>query len=150
MSKQRIYAYLLALGAGILLFRTIMMLAQGRLNLLIWWVSALLILEFLVDLGCLTTALVWGVRNDATYRGLPLALGAAAALLHAFRVLIYVIGRVGPWIDFDIQADQRPLDDGLWNWGWLYFAAIMSVLGVIGVIVIWTIIRRSRGTISDL
>ena len=143
MSKQRLYAFLLALGAAILLFRTVLMLAQGYLSVLVWWASGLLILEFLIDLSCLTGSLVWGIMNDKKYRGFSLRMGAAAALLHAFRVLVYVLGRVGPWAGFDVQPEHRVPNPQI-SWGWLYFAAIMSVLGVIGVAVIWYLMRRSK------
>ena len=149
MSKQRIYASLLALGAAILLFRTIMMLAQGNLNILVRWVGGLLILEFLIDLGCFITALKWWLKNDIHYRNWPLRLGAVAAFVHAFRVMIFVLGRIGPWIDFDVQPGQKAMHDARWTWGGLYFAAIMSVLGVIGVLVIWYLIRRSRSRLPQ-
>lgn len=143
-SKQRLYAALLMLGAGILLFRTLRMLAQGALAVLQPWVSALLVLELLIDLGCLLAAARWWIANDPGKDRLPLRLGAAAALLHAFRVLIFVMGRVGPWINFDVRPEQRALHHTRWSWGWLYFAAVMSVLGVLGVIVIWQRRRRAR------
>lgn len=144
LSKQRIYASLLILGACILLFRTLTMIAQGNLEVLVIGVSALLIAELLVDAACLLSSIRWWVKDDKNYDRLPLRLGAAAALLHAVRVLIFVLGRVGPWIDFDVRPAQRALHSARWSWGGVYFAAIMTVLGVLGVLIIWRLRRRAK------
>lgn len=144
LSKQRLYASLLILGASILLFRTIMMLSQGALEVLVLWVSALLIAEMLLDAACLLSSIRWWITNDKNNDRIPLRLGAAAAILHAVRVLIFVLGRIGPWIDFDVRPVHRALHAARWSWEGLYFAAIMSVLGVIGVLIIWTFRRRSK------
>jgi hypothetical protein len=130
-------------GAGILLFRTIRMLSQGALEVLVLWVSILLILELLIDVGCLAASLRWVIANEASKATAALRFGAAAALLHSGRVLIFVLGRVGPWIDFDVRPEHRAAHSARWDWGWLYFAALMSVLGVAGVIVIWILRRRA-------
>ena len=143
-SRQRIYASLLALGAGILLYRTITMIVQGSLSVLVLWVSILLIAELLLDLSCLMGSIRWWLKNDKSKSQLPLRLGAAAAILHALRVLVFVMGRIGPWIDFDVRPDQRALHEARWTWTGVYFAAIMSILGLIGVMVIWMLIRRAR------
>jgi hypothetical protein len=143
-SKQRLYASLLMLGACILLFRTIRMISQGALGVLVFTVAGLLVAELLVDALCLLSSLRWLLANDPAKARLPLRSGAAAALLHALRVLIFVLGRVGPWIDFDVRPEHRALHAGRWSWGWLYFAAVMSVLGVIGVLVIWSLRRRAK------
>ena len=144
VSKQRLYASLLILGACILLCRTITMVSQGALGVLVLWVSVLLVAEVLIDAGCLLSAIRWWIANDKAYDRLPLRLGAGAAILHAVRVLIFVLGRVGPWIDFDVRPGQRVLHSARWSWEGIYFAAIMSVLGVIGVIIIWILRRRAK------
>lgn len=144
VSRQRLYASLLILGACILLFRTITMLSQGALGVLILWVSVFLIAELLIDAGCLLSSIRWWITNDKANDRLPLRLGAGAAILHAVRVLIFVLGRVGPWIDFDVRPEQRVLHSSRWSWSGLYFAATMSVLGVIGVLVIWTLRRQAK------
>ncbi len=144
VSKQRIYASLLALGACILLYRTIMMLSQGALNTLVLWVSILLFAELLLDLSCLLSSIFWWIKNDKNKSRIPLRLGAVAALLHAVRVLIFVLGRVGPWIDFDVRPDQIEMQYTRWTWTGVYFAAILAVLGIIGVIIIWILIRRAK------
>jgi hypothetical protein len=95
VSKQRIYAFLLILGASILLR--------------------------------------WLISNDALKATFPLQMGAAAAILHAIRVLIYVLGRTGPWVNFDVKPIYH--SSYSFDWFWVWFAAILSVLGIIGVIV---------------
>jgi hypothetical protein len=144
VSRQRLFAALLALGASILLYRTVTMIFQGAMGVLVLWVSILLVAELLLDASCLLSSIVWYIANDRNRARLPLRLGAAAAILHASRVLIFVIGRVGPWINFDVQPEQRALHDARWTWTGVWFAAVMATLGIIGVIVIWILIRRAR------
>jgi hypothetical protein len=121
-----------------------MMLSQGDLVILIAWASALLIAEMLVDAACLMNSIRWWIADDKNYDSLPLRLGAAAAIVHAFRVLIFVLGRIGPWIDFDVRPVHRALHYTRWNMGQVYFAAIISILGLIGVLIIWTLRRRLK------
>jgi hypothetical protein len=52
-SHPHIRAALLGAGACILLFRTILMIAQGYLGILLLWVAGLLLAELALDLGCL-------------------------------------------------------------------------------------------------
>lgn len=141
--KQRIFASLLILGAGVLLFRTTKMVWDGALLTLMPWVSALLIAEFLIDLGCLAASTRWCLAGEGKYASLPLRLGAAAAILHAFRVFIYVMGRIGPWPGFDIRPELRIRQAANYSQGWLIFAAIMSILGIAGVVIIY-LHRRKR------
>jgi len=145
-AKQRIYASLLFLGACILLFRTVTMVAQGDLGILVLWVSVLLIAELLVDLACAVFSVVWWIHNDSKKDRIPLRFGAAAALLHAFRVLIFVMGRIGPWKNFDVRPEHHALHYTRWNMGEVYFASIMSILGIIAVVLIWQYRRRMRKT----
>jgi predicted lysophospholipase L1 biosynthesis ABC-type transport system permease subunit len=143
VTKQRIYAFLLILGASILLFRTLRLLffEQG-LEILVLWVIILTVLESIIDSCCIIGSLRWLISNDALKATFPLRLGAAAAILHALRVLIYVLGRTGPWVNFDVKPIYR--SSYSFDWFWVWFAAILSVLGVIGVIVIWKLRRRSK------
>lgn len=143
LSKQRIYAFLLSLGASILLFRTVQMLFfENALNILVLWVSVLLIAECLIDFACLVSSIRWLISNDELKASIPLRLGATTTILHAIRVLIYVLGRTVPWINFDVKPEQRALY--ITNWFWVYFAAILSILGVVGVIVIWKLRQRTK------
>jgi len=144
ISKQRLYASLLILGACILLFRTVIMVFQGALGVLVLWVSVLLFCEMIIDFGCILTSISWWMTKDKNKAGLPLTFGAAAAVLHAIRVLIFVLGRTGPWINFDVQPEQRAIHDTRWTWGEVYFAATLSVLGIISVLVIWQLRKRAR------
>jgi hypothetical protein len=143
-SKQRIYASLLALGSCVLLFRTIVMISEGLLDILALWVSILLIAELLIDVGCLFASIRWWIANDDSRSHLALKIGASAAILHTIRVLIFVLGRTGPWVDFDVKPEHRAMHYTRWSWGGVYFAAIMSVLGVIGVLIIWRLRRRRK------
>ena len=132
------------LGASILLIRAIIMLSQGVREVLVLWVFILLIVELVVDSSCILASIPWWITNNKRRNRIPLRLGATAAILHASRVLIFVMGRIGPWYDFDVRPEQRAMHHTRWSWGWLYFAAVMAILGVIGVIVIWRLIQRSK------
>ncbi len=143
-SNQRLYALLFILGACVLLSRTVIMLAQGSLGVLVWWVSILLIVEMLLDAGWLLGAMGWFIANNETWSHTPLRLAAAAIILHAVRVYIFVLSRVGPWMDFDVRPDMRALHHTRWTWSGVWFALIMATLGVIGVIVVWAIRRRKH------
>jgi hypothetical protein len=142
--RQRIYASLLALGACILLYRTITMISQGALEILALWVSILLFAEMLIDLSCLFTTIPWWIRRDWAKAKIPLRLGAATAIFHALRVLVFVLGRIGPWKNFDVRPEHQAAHADTWSWAGVYFAGIMAVLGVIGVIIIWLLIRRAK------
>jgi hypothetical protein len=143
ISKQRIYAFLLILGASFLLFRTLrMMFVENAFEILVLWVLLLLMVEFLVDISCIFSSLKWLISNDSLKATFPLQLGAAATILHAVRVLIYVLGRTGPWLNFDVKPIYH--SSYSFEWFWVWFAAILSVLGVIGVIVIWRLRRRAK------
>ena len=118
-----------------------MFFEQG-LEILVLWVIILTIVEFIIDFSCIIGSLRWLISNDALKATFPLQLGAAAAILHAIRVLIYVLGRTGPWVNFDVKPIYR--SSYSFDWFWVWFTAILSVLGVIGVIVIWRLRRRSK------
>ena len=120
------------------------MLSEGSMGILTLWASVLLIAELLVDAGCLLVSVRWWVGNNESKARVALRVGALVAILHATRVLIFILGRVGPWIDFDIRPEHRALHGTRWSWGGLYFAAIMSVLGIVGVLIIWRLRRRSN------
>jgi len=152
MTKQRIYALLLILGSSFLLYRTIALLFDGILMWATWWVSVLLFVEFLFDLGCVVGSTWWFITNDPSKDNLPLRLGTAVAFFHAFRVLIFALGRTGPWINFDVKPEFYAFYSERWNWGEVYFASVMSILGIIGVIIIWRIRvhnRKKRKLTSD-
>jgi hypothetical protein len=143
ISKQRIYAFLLIIGASILLFRTLrMMFVENAFEILVLWVFMLLVLEFLFDIFCIVSSLRWFISNDSLKATFPLQSGAVATILHAMRVLVYVLGRTGPWLNFDVKPMYR--SSYSFEWFWVWFAAILSVLGVIGVIVIWRLRRRAK------
>ncbi len=76
------------------------MISQGALDILALWVSILLIIEMLIDLSCLLTTIPWWISRDRAKAKIPLRLGAAAAIFHALRVLVFVLGRVGPMDKF--------------------------------------------------
>lgn len=144
MFKQRIYAALLFLGAGILLTRTVIMIFQGNLQLLVPLVAGLLLIEFILDFAWLIASAKWWISLEKSKAKLTMSLAAAAIILHAIRVLIFVIGRIGPWVDIDVRPEFRELHYTRWTWNELYFAAIMSFLAVVGVVIVWRLRHRLK------
>lgn len=67
----------------------------------------------------------------------------AATFLHAGRVLVFVLGRTGPWVDFDVRPEKRADHRERWTWGQVVFAGVMSVFGVVGALAIWRARRRT-------
>ena len=119
------------------------MISQGSLTTLALFASVLLVAEFLLDLGWLAGSVAWLIRNDTGRPRITLRLAAAAIILHAIRVYIFVLGRTGPWIDFDVRSGHLADHSESWTWTGVYFAGIMATLGVIGVVVVWYLIRRA-------
>lgn len=141
---QRLYASLIILGAGVLLYRAVTMINQGSLRVLVTWVAALLFLELLIDLSCFITSIPWWISKQKQKSRLPLILGATAAIVHAVRVLIFILGRIGPFINFDVRQEQRELHASRWNWNQIYFAGALSILGILGVIIIFILMKRAQ------
>jgi len=115
---------------------------EGALLTHTWWVIALTFLEAAIDLSCFVFCIRWFIAKDKTKDSLPLRFGAAAALLHAGRVAIYVLGRAGPWLNFDIKPEFR--EEIATVWFWVYFAATLSVMGVVGIIIICRLRKKGR------
>lgn len=141
-TMNRVYASMLALGAGVLLYRTIHMIVHEALVFLVAWVAGLLVLEMIIDLLCILFMAAWFIEPGRCR--LALRFATVATLLHAFRVLIFTLGRTGPWLDFDVKPEYRALHPGRWNWNQVYFASIMSFLGLLVVVLIWRY-RRVKG-----
>ena len=142
-NRQRTYATLVGLGIWILLARTIVMTTDGSLQALVWWVSALLVLEFLVNVGTFLTAIWWWIGGTETRAWLPLRFTATAVIVHAVRVLIYALGDVGPWPHFDVRPAYRVTQ--VVNPTWVAFASTMAALSLVALFVIWRVRRRTRG-----
>jgi len=128
-------------GAGILLGRTIALLAGGARRVLRPWVVALTWIEMAIDALTMAGALRWLRSGDPRHARLPMRAGAAATLLHAGRVAVFVLGRTGPWRDFDVRTEARADHGERWTWGQVVFAGTLSVSGIVGVVLIW---RRRR------
>ena len=143
MNKQKIYPMLMILGASILLFRTMRLLTvENGWEILAIWVIACTFIEMLIDLICIAFSISWLLKTNLNSKRISLRLGAAAAIFHAFRVLIYVIGRIGPFYNFDRKPQFQTTQDG--EMFWVYFASVLSILGIIGVIVIWQKVKKGK------
>ncbi len=137
---------LLFCGAGILLGRTVALLAGGARRVLQPWVVFLTWLEMAIDGLTMAGALRWFRSTDPLHARLALRAGAVATLLHAARVAVFVAGRTGPWKDFDVRPEARADHDERWSWAEVVFAGIMAVMGVVGVVLTWR--HRRAATIT--
>jgi predicted ABC-type exoprotein transport system permease subunit len=143
LTTQKLYPFLMVLGASILLFRTIrLMFFENGLTTLAVWVNVLTAIEMIIDATCIIFSIKWFFKHSEIDKIISLRLGAFAAIFHAFRVLIFVIGRIGPWINFDVKPEFR--SSSSIDIFWVYFAGILSILGIIGVVIIWLIRKKNR------
>ena len=138
--KQRVIAGLLFLGGCVLVFRAYSMLADGARDVLVGWVYALLIAELVVDLLALVALSRWFYLCTHPAQKMALRVTALVVVLHAVRVGIFALGRIGPWVDFDVQIDARAAHADRWTWGDVWFASVLSVVSVVILLWYW---RRS-------
>jgi len=142
-NRQRTYAAIVGLGIWVLLIRTILMVAQGYLVTFVPWVAALLAFELLLNASIFLSALWWWIGAVANRATLPLRLTAATVIIHAIRVLIFVLGRTVPWLDFDVRPIHRMISPAEWHW--VVFAAILATLSLVALAVVW---RRRRALLG--
>ena len=138
-NRQRTYAALVGIGIWVLLGKTIVMTLGGGLTTFVPWVAALLALEFALNAGVFLSAIVWWCSATARFARLSLRLTAATVIVHAVRVLIYVLSQAGPWHGFDVRPEHRAAPGG--EWIWVAFAATMSAISLVGLVIVW---RRRR------
>ncbi|MFW2335700.1 hypothetical protein [Ilumatobacter sp.] len=134
---------LLIVGACVLLYRTVALLAGEARTVLKRWVVALTVIEMIVDVVAVVAAARWWRTRALDHARLPLRLGAVAAVVHAVRVLVFVLGRTGPWVDVDVRPEHRADHNQRWSWAQVVFAGVMSTLGIVGVVAVWRVRRRS-------
>lgn len=143
MKRQKLYAFLLFLGAGILLFRTIRLLTvENGWNVLANWVIILTFIEMVIDALCIIYSIHWLASDSLKSKSHSLRFGAMAAIFHAFRVLIYALGRTNLFTNFDVKTQFRSTHNV--EMFWVYFASLLSILGILGVIIIWRIIKKKQ------
>ena len=139
--KQRLFALFIGVGISILFLRTLrMILIENAINVLIIPLVILLFIEMLIDGLCILSSIYWFIKNREQNSSISLKLAAIGILLHAIRVLFYALGRIRVFLDFDIKdayKGQHAVDIF-----WVYFAVVMSLLGVIGVLVVWSLRKK--------
>lgn len=142
--KQRLYATLLMTATSILVVRTWhMAMEEQHFEILVGWVYGLLIVEFMLTIGCLLAATRWFVLSKWQYASTALKFGVWAVMLHAVRVLVLVLGRTGPWMNFDVRPEYQSVF--ALDWFWVYFSVGFSALALIGLYVVWRLWRQVKG-----
>lgn len=142
--SSRVGPSLLVVGAGILLYRTIALLLAGARQVLKGWVVGLTVAEMVIDGLTIAKSARWFLTQDPRDARATLRVGAAATVLHAVRVAVFVVGRTGPWKDFDVRPDQRADHDQRWTWAQVVVAGVLSVAGLAGAIATWRARRQPR------
>lgn len=138
---QRLISGLLFLGACILVFRAYSMLAGGAREVLVGWVYTLLVAELIIDLIALVVLARWFALCTSAARERAIRVTVLVVVLHAIRVGIFAIGRIGPWMDFDVRPEMRASHAERWTWGDVWFASALSIASVVILIWYW---RRSQ------
>lgn len=142
-ASQRTYAILIAVGASILLYRTVSLaFFEGGLQKLLPVFVVLTFVEMAVDAACLGFSIRWAVHADSAYARVPLRLGAAATLIHFLRVAVFALGRTELFRNFEVRPEYRQTYE--MDVFWVYFASVLALLGVVGVVVIFLILRTRR------
>lgn len=82
-------------------------------------------------------------------RGMRLALRLAAAgiIVHAVRVVVYVLSSAGPWIDFDRRPEYKTGPPE--TLAGVYILGAVAAVSVVVVIVVWRI-RKRRSKSTDI
>lgn len=111
--------------------------------ILVPWVAATVVVEAVMDAAELVLAGRWWITRSPRDERLALRWGATITIFHALRVLVFVLGRTGPWTDFDVRPERRAAHAADWSWTDVYVAATLSVLGMLFVLLVWQI-RRAR------
>lgn len=146
IEKEKAPPLLIIFGASILLFRTIrLMFFEDGLIILALWTKILTFIEMIIDLLCVLATFKWLKESELRFRSISLWLGSTVTIFHALRVLIYILGRVGPWKDFDKDPVYRL--QGTTNTFWLLLAGSLSVVGVFGVIIIGKLMKQKDNEI---
>jgi hypothetical protein len=141
-SRHRTYATLLAMGAGLLLYRTLEMISADAMSTLVPWVRALLVIELIIDAITVVVCLTWAATGKHEHIRTVIRATTTVIILHAVRVAIFVLGRAGPWVDFDVLPEARAMHATRWSWGEVYFAGTMAVLSVVLLGIFWFYSRR--------
>jgi hypothetical protein len=142
-------ALLFTIGGAILVSRAFTMMVDGYLGIYVPWAAILLALEFLIDATWLASAIAWFFKDNKANEKNTFNLAAASILLHAFRVMIFVLARIGPLTNFDIKETYHATHYARWDWTGIFLAATLSLMGVVGVLVVWGI-RRRKGMVQEL
>ena len=136
-------------GISILVVRAAFLAVRAR-NVLRRWVIAMAEVELTLDLATFCAAIAWWASGARWARTTALRCAAAATIFHAVRVLVFVLGRLRPFKDFDVRPGQRTRHDETWTWRGVIFAAAMSVLGVLGVLVVWRRLRTAARSLASV
>jgi hypothetical protein len=140
-TKKRIYAYLLFLGASILLFRTIRLaFLENGLEKLLFIPILLLFIELASDGICIIASFLWSCKLKKTIGSIALRSGAFSTVLHLQRVVIFALGRSKYFKDFDIKPEYRNLHEI--DAFWVIFALTLSIMGIIGLLIVSCIVMK--------
>ena len=139
----RLLAAFLTLGAAFLAWRALFLIGAGFAAQYVLWLVVLTGLELVLALVIFGLSLAWLATGSARWAGRTLRLTAAIILLHAVRVAVFALGRIGPWPDLDLRPEHRPMPPEAWSLFDVWFASVMAGLSLLVLLGVLTC-RHSR------
>lgn len=151
LDTEAICSEILIIGSLILFIRTILMIKNGALHILIPWVAFTIPLEMLLDGITAISCSIWMYYvlkkscSTLKIRSISLHFAAYCTSLHALRVSIFVLGRYPLVKDFDVRREYRSDHGRRWRWWQVYLAALLSLIGLMIMTVVWYYLRKCKG-----
>ena len=140
--RSRLLAGFLLIGGAFLFYRAAFLIWVGHAARYVFWLRGLTFVELALAAVIVATAAIWLAGGSAAWRRRTLQLTAALIVLHALRVAVFALARTGPWIDFDVRPEHRPVDPATWSWVEVWFASGMAGLSLI--VLLAVLVWRSR------
>ena len=151
LDTEAISPGILIIGSLILFTRTILMIKNGALSILIPWVAFTIPLEMLLDGITAVSCSIWMYYvfkkscSTLKIRSISLYFSACCTSLHALRVSIFVLGRYPFVKDFDVRREYRSDHSRRWRWWQVYLAAILSFIGLLIMLIFWYYLKKCKG-----
>ena len=141
---NRVWPILLMAGGAILVTRAMVLIGGGSTERFVSWLAFLTWVELALAVAACASAAVWAWRPEPANVTRTLKVAASLTLLHAIRVAVFVVGRIGPFRDFDVRPEWRADHAGTWTWGEVWFAGLAAALSLVVLVAVWRYRRAKR------
>lgn len=133
-------------GGGFLLGRTIALIAGGSLTTMVGWAAGLLLVELSIDAAAAAAGVRWLLSGKAEHGATASRVVGVMIAVHAVRVAVYVLGRTGPWVDFDVRPEHRTDPAETRSPAGVWVAGTGAAVSVIALLVVWRCRTRRRNS----